>query len=347
VREVTGLARLRSGVIGCALILAISALTGCQQTPPDRSVQADALVDQIRQLPGVRSASRDVADSVAQADVHFWLSVEMAEDATADQVAAVTTKYIDDLRTTGYPAYQTELDIHTGADLFAVDGGHDPLTNGDQIIAQARDWAALRSQFPSATVNLRAIVAHPADTQPTRNGSHPVLGAITLADPADYRDVSAAVGALGTRFPQLADGTWTVDASKSHPATITTSKRMPTGQELDVWNKVNADQTIPHIDAMTINAPATPPVWISEKTISRDLATSLRLATLQLPIVATLPAPVLYTATDQLQAHRNYDGHIIGPVAVTVGGCTPRNYGFDPAEKKLIDAYERCPRPKG
>jgi len=37
----------------------------------------------------------------------------------------------------------------------------------------------------------------------------------------------------------------------------------------------------------------------------------------------------------------------IGPVAVTVGGCTPRNYGFDPAEKKLIDAYERCPRPKG
>jgi hypothetical protein len=346
VREVTGLARLGSGVIGCALIVAVAALTGCQHTPPDRSVQADALVEQIRQLPGVRSASRDVADSVAQADVHFWLAVEMAEDATADQVAAVTTRYIDDLRTTGYPAYQTELDIHTGGDLFAVDGGRDPLTNADQIVAQARDWVALRSQFPSAAVNLRAVVAHPTGSLAARNSSHPVIGAIALADPADYRDVSAAVTALGTRFPQLTDGAWTVDASKSHPATITTSKRMPTAQELDVFNRLNADQTIPHVDAMTINAPATPPVWISEKTTGRDLATSLRLATLQLPIVAALPAPVLYTATDQLQAHRNYDGRITGPVAVTVGGCTPRNYGFDPAEKKLIDAYEKCPRPK-
>jgi hypothetical protein len=346
VREVTGLARLGSGVIGCAVIVAVAALTGCQQTPPDRSVQADALVEQIRQLPGVRSASRDVADSVAQADVHFWLSVEMADDATADQVAAVTTRYVDDLRTTGYPAYQTELDVHTGGDSFAVDGGRDPLTNPDQIVAQARDWVALRSQFPSATVNLRAAVAHPTGTLAARNSSHPAIGAITLADPADYRDVSAAVTALGTRFPQLTDGAWTVDASKSHPATVTTSKRMPTAQELDVFNRLNADQTIPHVDAMTINAPATPPVWISEKTTGRDLATSLRLATLQLPIVAALPAPVLYTATDQLQAHRNYDGRITGPVAVTVGGCTPRNYGFDPAEKKLIDAYERCPRPK-
>ncbi len=343
----TGLARLRLGAIGGALILVISALTGCQQTPPDRRVQADALVEQVRHLPGVRAASRDVADSVAQADVHFWLSVDMAEDATADQVAAVTTRYVDDLRATGYPAYQTELDIHTGADLFAVDGGHDPLTNADQIVAQARDWVALRSQLPSATVNLRATVAHPADTQATRNGSHPVLGAISLADPGDYRDVAAAVIALGTRFPQLADGTWTVDASKTHPATVTTSKRMPTAQELDVWNRLNADQTVAHIDAMTINAPSTTPVWISEKTISRDLAVALQLAGLHLPIVAALPAPVLYTATDQLQAHRSSDGQITGPVAVTVGGCTPRKYGFDPAEKKLIDAYERCPRPTG
>ena len=28
---------------------------------------------------------------------------------------------------------------------------------------------------------------------------------------------------------------------------------------------------------------------------------------------------VLYTATDQLQAHRNYDGRIIGPVAAAIG----------------------------
>jgi hypothetical protein len=315
-------------VIAWILLVATAALGGCQHTPPDRRAQSDQLVEQVRALPGVRSASGDVAASVARNDVHFWLAVDVADNATADQVAAIAKSYLDHVSAVGYSGYQTELDIRCGENVFAVDGGRKPLQDIGQTVVQARDWIALRGQFPGATVTVRA---------------DPEIGTITLPDPADYRDVATASAVLSSRFPQLTDGNWTINASTLHPATLTSSKRMPTAAELDVWTKINADQTIPHIDAMTINAPLTAPLWISEKTISRDPAAALTLAAGHLPIVATLPAPVLYTATDKLQAHRNYDGHITGPVAVTTGGCTPRNYPFGQAEKKLIDTYERCP----
>lgn len=203
---------------------------------------------------------------------------------------------------------------------------------------------ALRHEFPSATVSLRATITHPTDAPVDADRGHPDLGAIELPDPADYIAVTAAITTLGARFPQLASGTWTISASKTDPASITTSRRLPTSQELGVWNTLNADQTIPHIEAMTVNAPLTPPVWISEKTVSRDLAIATALADKHLPIVAILPAPLLYTATDQLQAHRNYNGHSTAAVAITTGGCTPRDYRPDPAEQKLIDTYETCRR---
>src|ERR1700761_718707 len=123
---------------------------------------------------------------------------------------------------------------------------------------------------------------------------------------AEYTALTAAVSTLATRFPQLAVGVWTLGAGKDRPAEITTSQRLPTPQELGVWNAVNADQTIPHGAAMTINAPAAPPVWISEQALSHDPATAVALAVRHLPIVATLPAPLLYSATDQLQGHRDY-----------------------------------------
>jgi hypothetical protein len=63
--------------------------------------------------------------------------------------------------------------------------------------------------------------------------------------------------------------------------------------------------------------------------------------------VSTLPALLLYTASDQLQGHRDYDGRAAGPIAVTVGGCTARDYHPDPAEQALIATYETCPRTPG
>ena len=138
-------------------------------------------------------------------------------------------------------------------------------------------------------------------------------------------------------------GTWTIRAGTAHPADITTTRRLPNPDEISVWNMLNADQTIAHVDAMTINAAATAPVWISEKTQTHDIAVALQLARQHLPVAARLPTLVFYTSTDQIQAHRNYYGQATGPVAITIGGCTPRTYRPDPAEQALIATYQTCP----
>src|SRR6266478_5870060 len=87
--------RERWRALGCALVVVAVSLVGCAQVAPDRRVQAGQLTKQIQSMPGVLSATTDLTDNIPQGNVHFWLSVDVAEDITADQVAAITTRYLD------------------------------------------------------------------------------------------------------------------------------------------------------------------------------------------------------------------------------------------------------------
>jgi hypothetical protein len=74
---------------------------------------------------------------------------------------------------------------------------------------------------------------------------------------------------------------------------------------------------------------------------------ALELAKRHLPIAATLPAPVLYSASDQISGHIGDQGFARGPVSVTIGGCTKRDplvYRPIRAEQDLINRYETCAR---
>lgn len=312
------------------IALALCLLTACAPQPPDRRAAAEQLTVQIRAMPGVRSAGSEVADRPAEGRVYVWLTVEVEPEADEQQVAAITTRYLQGLRNADYTDYQTELTVNQGASRFTVDAAARPDTNDDRIVRQARDWVALRREFTGAAVGLHAV--------------DPVAGSISLPDPGGYTAVGAAVATLAERFARLSNGAWTIGAGKSDPADIVTAQRLPTPAELAVWNTLNADRSIAHVTALLINAPKAPPVWISEQTLTRDPAAAVELATRHLPTVATLAPPVLYTAGDQLQGHRNYNGQSVGPVAVTVGGCTPRTYRPDAAEQALIDRYETCRR---
>jgi hypothetical protein len=345
-RPLSQTTRARSRFLGAGCVFAVVAvlLAGCYAVPPDRRAQADRLTQQIRTMPGVVTASSDVVNSFAQGMVHFWLNVAVTDDITADQLATITSRYLDDLRTTDYTGYQTELDVHRDWNLFAVDSGERAVTNPGQIVEQGRSWVQLRHEFPGATIRFRATITHAGDAVAGRDNGHPHTGTIELPDAADYAAVATTVSRLATRFPELSSGSWMISAGKAHPAGITTTRRLPNAGELDVWTKLNADQSIPHVDAMTINGPTTGPVWISEKTLSRDINVAVQLARAHLPIVATLPAPVLYTTNDHLQGRLDYSGAANGPVAITVGGCMRRNYRPDAAEQALINTYETCRR---
>ncbi|MCX2933808.1 hypothetical protein ORI20_26400 [Mycobacterium sp. CVI_P3] len=337
---------IRRATAALGALIALTALTGCAPGVPDRSADAQALAARVRQFPGVVAATADFADSQAQGLVYFRLYVDVSDGLTADQAAAITARYLRDLGGGKYTGYRMELDLRRGWNLFAVDSGTLAITNTDQIVAQARDWATLRHEFPSATVTIRSTITHPGRQLTVQQGGQSNLAVLELGDPSDYTGVITAVRTLSGRFPHLAGLDWTVDAGKEQPAEIKTSRRLPTAAELGVFDRLNADQSIPHIDRLRINGPVTAPVWFSEKTIgSHDVAVALQLARAHLPVVATLPAPVLYSASDQLSGHIGGRGFARGPVVVTVGGCTrhdPLVYVPIPDERHLIAQYEAC-----
>jgi hypothetical protein len=314
-------------------------VAACTASPPDRHAQVDRLTQQLRTMPGVAAATNTFSDNQAQGPAFFEVQVAVDDDFTADQLAAITSIYLDDLRTQDYTGYRADFEVRHGANVFIVDTGGRPAANRDQILAQARSWVALGRQFGGSTVTLRAAVRHDGDA-PRRP---PVTaGSIELPDAADYLAVGAAVDTLATGFGELAAGDWKISAGKQHPAEIRTSGRLPTPQEMQLWNTLNADQSIPHADVFTINGAVTGPLWVSERIPAHDNDMAARLAQQHLPIVAQLPAPVLYSATDQYQGHIGFRGQATGPVTILVGGCMKRDYKPSATEQALIDRYETC-----
>ncbi len=284
-------------------------------------------------MPGVVQAGTTYNDDVARGPAYFEIDVDVADGITGDQLAALTSAYLDDLRAQNYTPYGAELDVRRDGNLFLVDTGNHPADNREQILAQARSWVALRQQLPGGTVSLRATTK-----------TAPNSGTIQLPDTADYTAVAATVGRLAAGFGELTGGDWTVSAGKQHPAEIRTSRRLPTQQEMELWTALNTDQSIPHTDVFTINGSVTGPLWVSEKVPADDPEMELRLAQLHLPIAARLPVPTLYSATNQFLGHIGFHGQATGAVTVSIGGCIKRDYRPSPAEQALIDRYENCRR---
>ena len=330
----------RCGPFGLLLVAAWLSVAACVATVPDRHPQVSQLTQQLRTMPGVTATSNTFNGDIAYGPAFFEVDVDVVDDVTGDQLAAIASTYLADLGVRDYTGYRAQLNIRHGDNVFVVDTGSRPVTNRDQILAQARSWVALRRVFAGSTVKLRAAAAHA--------GAAPKVawGSIELGDAADYITVARAVGTLATGFADLTGGYWRISAGTQHPAEIDTSRRLPTGEEMELWSALNADQAIPHADVFTINGPVTVPFWVSEKigvdddAIALDMA--VRLAQRHLPIVARLPAPVLYTATNQYQGHIGFRGQATAPVAILIGGCMKRDYRPSAAEQALIDQYEKC-----
>jgi hypothetical protein len=327
------------------LVALLMAVTGCQAAVPDRRTEVDRLGDQLGAMPGVQSINTEYVNDANTGAVLFYIQADVADDASADQAAGVITRYLHELDTGTYRGYSAELDLRRGWNVFAIDSGEQPIANPGQIIGQARDWVNLRHAFSAATVSLRATIVHPSGPPTRQETGRSNVASVELADSADASTVADAVNIVGAQFAHLAGMDWTVSAGKQ-PTEIVFTRRVPTPAELDVWRQLNADQRIAHVDMMRINGPVTPPVWISEKTTaSHDVAVALQLATRHLPIASKLAAPLLYSASDQLSGHIGGYGMARGPVAVTIGGCTPRDprvYQPIPGELVLIRKYATC-----
>jgi hypothetical protein len=328
-------------------VLAVAVMAACShtstttdtKTPPDRQPQLDQLTQQLQHMPGVAAATGKLVNDPDQGQVYFNVEVQLAADITGDQFAAITGRYLDNLRTVNYAPYKGNFRARQGFDYFAIDTGAANIRNADQIKQQAHSWVDMVHEFPGATVYFRPTIV----IGDGKADSHPSSGTITIPIDADYTAVASTFDTLATKFTDLNSGEWKVIAGKSLGGGIETSGRLPNEAEIDVWNRLNGDQFIPHIDVMSIDSSGNgPPLWVSEGPQSANPDVAIRLARAHLPILATLPAPILYTASDQMERRLDSQGRAVGPVAITVGGCTQRAYQPSPAEQELIDEYEKC-----
>ncbi|MGX9670818.1 hypothetical protein [Mycobacterium sp. HM-7] len=324
---------------------ALVPVSGCDNKVPDRRADVDHLSAQLGSMPGVEAAHADYANRWSEGAVMFTIHVDVADSLTAEGLAAIVDTYLQNLSSGRYRDYHTELDVRRGWNVFAVDSSGRPLTNTTQILDQARNWIALRAMLPGATVALRSTVSHPLAHLTPRETESSNLADIDLPENAHGVGIATAVSTIATHFPYLAALKWTVSAAHAEDR-IAFTGRFPTSAELDLWRRLNSDQTIAHTDSMQINGPVTPPVWISEATAGTDsIDVALTLANRHLPLAATLPAPVLYTAGSQLSGHIGGYGVSRGPVAITIGGCTRRDlrvYQPTAGERALIHRYENC-----
>ncbi len=311
--------------------------------PPDRQPQLDQLAQQLQHMPGVKAATDKLVNDPDHGQVYFNVEVQLADDITADQLVGITDRYLDSLRTVDYAPYKGNFRARRGFDYLTIDTGAHDITNADQIKQQARSWVDMLHEFPDATLFFRPTIVVGKDAPANQVVNHPSSGTITIPIDADFSDVASTFATLEGKFADLSSGEWKVIAGKSLGGGIETLGRLPNQAEIEVWNRLNGDQFIPHIDVMSIDSSGNgPPLWVSEGPQSADPDIAIRLARAHLPIVATLPPPILYTASDQMERRLDSQGRAVGPVAITIGGCTQRAYQPSPAEQELIDQYEKC-----
>src|SRR5512139_800326 len=103
---------MRVRMLVALLLVFATACTG----PPDRRSQFADLTAQIRAMPGVTQAANTFNNDVARGPAYFELDVDVADEITADELAAITSAYLDALRDFG--AYSAALEVRRGESVF-------------------------------------------------------------------------------------------------------------------------------------------------------------------------------------------------------------------------------------
>lgn len=156
-----------TGVIARAAAMAMIVtvlVAACQGAPPDRRADVARLANILGRMPGVHPVSSRVTNRPAQGWVSFTVAVEPAPGITAAQLAAVIDRYLQDLQLVDYTSYRSELDVTSGWNRFAVDGGELPPADhrpGARLGSSARTVPHRDDQIARHHHSPRQPITHP------------------------------------------------------------------------------------------------------------------------------------------------------------------------------------------
>lgn len=158
---------------------------GCAD--PSRQSDAETLRSDLADLPGVTSVQLDYTEPVVLDSGKLVLEVEMADDATADQIVAVTEMSYDAFRTTHH-GEEADLSLAAGRTTLAL-RAFEPEASVDAVGAATRTGLTAVPEGGWATIDLT--------TQEVPKGDH-VAGTyvVELPQGSTSADVPALLESL-------------------------------------------------------------------------------------------------------------------------------------------------------
>jgi hypothetical protein len=127
--------------------LAVSALVGCIGAGPV-TTKTNAILDELRNLPGVVDANTRADERSAQSQPHSMIELKLDPAATVAHVETIVTTFAHANVTTGLDVLSSELHL-------VVDGGPDKLEllypdiSDTQATTLAQGWLDLRARYAS------------------------------------------------------------------------------------------------------------------------------------------------------------------------------------------------------
>ncbi|MFF2082749.1 hypothetical protein ACFVVM_03200 [Nocardia sp. NPDC058176] len=341
---------MRVAIPAVLSMVAAVLLTGCAiptQGPDqtERDSWSRAIETAIQALPGVVDASHLFDYEGKSRTYHSRLAVQLEDDATPDEAAAVVRTMGAQPLPSQYEGDQTEVDLDRMPDSFTANWRFGRDVSREATSAHA--WARLSA--PGTQV----------DWLSRGNDVNNMSNAIRLeaGSEAEPHHATAAMRRIIQDFPELAPNEWTMSTvsvesgsdehSKLGPGWHNPGRRLPTppdgrrfpsDRELDLWEWFLTDQSSPFIVDISIYDPSgrtgrTMDVEIHPPAGQQiTAAQAIQLAERHLPYLAQPGAVIDYTIGTSVQ-----------PVfAVFIGGCQPSWREVPPESQPYARQYERC-----
>jgi hypothetical protein len=276
-------------------------LTACTGIA-DRSAEATALTNGLRALPGVDSATGGYSNDYTKGTA-LSVRVELAPDAQAADVDAVTALYFSTVERGDFESHWTTLALEINDDsVESTSNGREAIDSALVRSSTAR-WFALSSDL-AGSLDLTFVPGRPQIRYRPGTPLRPTIEALRRSA-SDVQNVwwTLDIGTKTVQFGAIPD---------DDVALVSTNLIAPTGAQLVI--KAAADEEARPLDLFVRRQRVDDP----ESAARADLEQ-----------VATLKRPVLY----QLQAGD-------GPrVEVMVGGCRP---GGSEIEQRLTLEFGTC-----
>ncbi|KIA59744.1 hypothetical protein FG87_41170 [Nocardia vulneris] len=249
-------ARWRAYVVAAVIAVLVTAIGLYLRSHPYEDPVSKGIEGALGAMPGVDRVSSEV-------DENFRTIVVLAEEASAEQTAAVLEMFRERVAATQeYRRSRSDIEFRRSGERSSFTVGTTGLGTASDLVVR---WVALSSVFPRHEVRwtyqwsaLSRSWLGPDDV--ISMGATGVGDiALKLVEGNGFDAVSETYRRLVREFPDLASANWKIETSGPDEGYLRMKHRYPTELELSVWHRLNAEKNPAHRVQIEWPSPSTNP----------------------------------------------------------------------------------------